>query len=142
MAATQILGSANEKAMMSQPQCCTKLGCRGCANFTTLMPCRSKKLANLSFNISRSAIRLCILSIYLIKQPGRSSAPATSAKCLSGLIRNAGTDSRTRFAVSTSQTGINLRDQMVSLRKWKRGMNSRLRKYNWVEDSLRKFLVA
>ncbi|KAH8753943.1 ankyrin repeat-containing domain protein [Hyaloscypha finlandica] len=34
------------------------------------MPCRSKKLANLSFNISRSAIQLCILSIYLIKQPG------------------------------------------------------------------------
>jgi hypothetical protein len=70
VAATQILGSANEKAMMSQPQCCTKLGCRGCAKFTTLMPCRSKKLANLSFNISLSAIQLCILSIYLIKQPG------------------------------------------------------------------------
>jgi len=70
VAAAQILGSANEEAMMSQPQCCTKLSSRGCANFTTLMPCRSKKLANLSFNISRSAIQLCILPIYLIKQPG------------------------------------------------------------------------
>jgi hypothetical protein len=70
VAATQILGSANEKAMMSQLQCCTKLGYRGCANFTTLMPCRSKKLANLSFNISRSAIQFCILSIYLIKRLG------------------------------------------------------------------------
>jgi hypothetical protein len=39
-------------------------------NFTTLMPCRSKTLANLSFSICRSAIQLCILSIYLIKQPG------------------------------------------------------------------------
>jgi hypothetical protein len=38
--------------------------------------------------------------------------------------------------------GINLKDPMVSLRKWKRDMDSRLRKYNWVEDSLRKFLVA